>query len=90
MFFNEPKQTHGYWRGHKILDCHGGADGLAQFAGDAAFFAVRIAALGVQAAETHGLRRFFFGEVNRVFAGEEVFERYAHAFHQFAQQEGFY
>ena len=68
---------------------HGGADGLAQFAGDAAFFAVRIAALGVQAAKAHGLRGFFFGEVNRVFAGEEVFERYAHAFDEFAEQEGF-
>ena len=72
------------------VDRHCRTHRLAQFTCNTAFLAVRITALRVQAAETHGLRRFFFGEVNRVFAGEEVFERYAHAFHQFAQQEGFY
>ena len=62
---------------------------LAQFTRDAAFLAVRITPLRVQTAETHRLRRFLFGEINRVFAGEKVFERYAHAFYQLAKQKGF-
>ncbi|EOC20741.1 hypothetical protein NM3147_0264 [Neisseria meningitidis NM3147] len=63
---------------------------LAQFTRDTALFAVRIPPLRVQATETHGLRRFLFGEINCVFAGKKVFERYAHAFYQLAEQKGFY
>ena len=72
------------------VDRHCRTHRLAQFTRDAAFLTVRIPPLRVQTAETHRLRRFLFGEINRVFAGEKVFERYAHAFDEFAEQESFY
>lgn len=72
------------------VDRHCRTHRLAQFTRDAAFLSVRITALRVQTAETHGLRRFLFGKINCVFAGKKVFERYAHAFDQFAKQKGFY
>ena len=72
------------------IDGQGRAHRFAQFAGNAALFAVGIPALRMQAAETHRLRCFLFGKHNGFFARKEVFERNAHAFYQFTQQKGFY
>src|SRR3990167_7491260 len=47
-----------------------GAHGLAQLAGDAALFAIGIAAQGMQAAEAHGLREFLERVVDHVLQGQ--------------------
>ena len=64
------------------------ADGLAQLAGNAAFFAVRIAAQRVQAAETRRLRCLFFRELHSDLAPEKVTPGDHQALDQLEQQEG--
>src|SRR6266852_8800687 len=65
-----------------------GADGLAQLAGNAALLAVRVAAQGVQPAETRAHRRLLLGELHRDLAPEEVAPGERHALRQLHQQEG--
>jgi hypothetical protein len=70
------------------LDRHGRAHRLAQLAGDAAFLAVGIAALGVQAAESWRLGRFLFRELHRDLAREQELAGERHALDQLGEQEG--
>ncbi len=60
---------------------------FAQLAGDAALFAVFIAAQRVQAAEARALRRLFFRELHRDVLGQEVLAGDAHALQQFGQEQ---
>jgi hypothetical protein len=66
-------------------DRHRRADGLAQLAGDAALFAVRIAAQRMQAAEAVDLRGLFFGILHGDLAREQVAAGQRHALEQFLE-----
>src|SRR5262245_55960020 len=63
------------------------ADRFAQLAGDAALFAVRIAAQRVQAAEARALRRLLLVKLHRDLAREEGPAGEHHAAQQLEQQE---
>src|SRR5687767_9156816 len=60
---------------------------LAQLAGDAAFFAVRITAQRVQATEARRLRGLLFRVVHGELAGEELLERDLEAAEQLPECE---
>jgi hypothetical protein len=68
-------------------DRHGRAHRLAQLAGDAAFFAVRIATQRMQAAKARALRRLLFRKLDRDLAREQVAAGQRHALHQFDQHQ---
>src|SRR5215469_4315941 len=69
-------------------DAHRRADRLAQFAGDAALLAVRVAAQRVQAAKARRLRSLLLRVVERVLARPEGAPGHAHALEQLGQEEG--
>src|SRR5690606_13202183 len=74
---------------HVGLDVDGErrADGLAELAGDAALFPVRVAPQGVQAAEARAHGRLFLGELHRDLAREEVAPGERHAAQKLEEQE---
>src|SRR5690606_12246705 len=63
------------------------AHGLAQFAGNAAFFAVGVTAQRMQATEAVRLRGFFFRIVDGELRLEEIFDGYTQAAEQFQQHQ---
>src|SRR6186713_2481097 len=68
-------------------DSQRGTHGLAQLAGDAALFAVRVAAQRMQAAEACRLRRLFFRVVDRELARPELLPRDPEATEQLPQSK---
>ena len=68
-------------------DRHRRAHGLAQLAGDAALFAVLVAAQRVQAAKARRQRRLFLGKLDRDLAPEGVFAGDGQALEQLDQHE---
>ena len=63
------------------------ANGLAQFAGNAALFTIFLAAQRMQAAKTRALRRFLFRKLNCDLSLEHVLASQSHAFEQFSKHE---
>src|SRR5205085_10724845 len=68
----------------------GGADRLAQLAGDAALLAVRITAQGMLAAEAGRDRVLFIGIVDRRLGLEEIFEGQGVRLDELPEGEGLY
>ena len=68
-------------------DGHGRAYGLAQLAGDAALFAIVVAAQRMQAAKARRQRGFFLGVLDGDLAPEGVAPGQGHALEQFHEHE---
>mmetsp|Transcript_21981 Transcript_21981/g.86319 ORF Transcript_21981/g.86319 Transcript_21981/m.86319 type:complete len:280 (+) Transcript_21981:941-1780(+) len=69
-------------------DCHGGADRLAELAGNAALLAVLVAAQRMQATKARRQRRLLFRELDSHVARQEMAPGQLHPLEQLPEEEG--